>query len=164
GPAPRGRARRPTASRPRHPAPPEQTRRARARPSPPPRPPAAGPTRSRTRRGSRRVRAPSPLGGGRLVVGGELRAFAEEELLCLVEQDLVGLLRAARQPVLVHDHLEVLQPHLPRILRNALVDALAELVVPGLELQARKFLPELCTIDHPRHPHSPLGPLCITQP
>src|SRR3954471_21289209 len=89
----------------------------------------------------------SALRGGRLVVRRQLRPFAKEELLGLIEEHLVRLLRAAREPVLVHDHLEVLEPELPRVLRDVLVDALAQVVVPRLELEARQVLPELCALD-----------------
>src|SRR5205807_1943253 len=58
----------------------------------------------------------------------------------------------------------MLQPHLPRVLRDAVVDALAQLVVPRLEIEARQFLPELCALDHPRHRTLPGGLSCITQP
>src|SRR5207237_9160125 len=89
----------------------------------------------------------------------KLRAFAEEELLGLIEEHLVCLLRPARQPILVHDHLEVLEPHLPCVLGDGLVDALPQLIVPGLEVEARELLPELCTLHHPRHANSRVGDL-----
>src|SRR5947199_9232373 len=92
-----------------------------------------------------------PLGLGRLVVGRESGALAEEVLLRLVEQDLVRLLAAAGEPVLVHDHLEMLEPHLPRLLRNVVVDALPELVVERAVLEPGKLLLELHALHHPRH-------------
>src|SRR5439155_8292870 len=101
--------------------------------------------------------------GRRLVVRREMRAFAEEEFLGLIEEHLVRLLGAAGEAVLVHDHLEVLQPHLPRVLRDAVVNALAQLVVPRLEIEARQFLPELCALDDPRHRSLPRGRPCITR-
>src|SRR4051812_33696844 len=99
----------------------------------------------------------SALRGGRLVVRRQLRAFAEEELLRLIEEDLVRLLGAAPEPVLVHDHLEMLEPQLPGVLRDAFVDALAQVVVPRLELEAGQLLPDLCALHHPGHRNSPRG-------
>src|SRR5438128_3372603 len=92
-----------------------------------------------------------PFGGGWLVVGRQRRSLAEEVLLGLVEEDLVRLLAAAGQTVLVHDHLEMLQPHLPGFLRDVVVDALAQLVVEGLVLQAGQLPLELLALHHPRH-------------
>src|SRR5207253_4640149 len=57
----------------------------------------------------------------------------------------------------------MLQPHLPRVLRDAVVDALAQLVVPRFEIEARQLLSELCALDHPRHRTLPRGRPCITQ-
>src|SRR5438105_774112 len=95
-----------------------------------------------------------PLGCGRLVVGRERRALAEEVLLGLVEEDLVRLLAAAGQAVLVHDHLEVLEPHLPGFLRDVVVDALPQLVGERLVLQAGQLSLELLALHHPRHRES----------
>src|SRR5437764_9263313 len=54
------------------------------------------------------------------------RAFAEKVLLHLLQQKFLSLLRAEIQPVFVHEHLHVLDPHFPGFFRYVLVDALAE--------------------------------------
>src|SRR6266849_573781 len=94
-----------------------------------------------------------PLGLRRLVVGRQRRALAEEVLLRLVEEDLIRLLASPGEAVLVHDHLEMLQPHLPGLLRDAVVDALPELVGERLEFQAGQLALELDALHHPRHLH-----------
>src|SRR6185436_243358 len=63
----------------------------------------------------------------RNVAGGPLRTPAEEMLLHLLREILAGLLVRKVQPVLVDQHLLVLEPLLPRLFRDLLVDALAEL-------------------------------------
>src|SRR5438067_9432968 len=89
----------------------------------------------------------------RLVVRRQGGTLAEEVFLRLVEQDLVRLLAAAGQAILVHDHFEMLQPHLPRLLRDAVVDALAKLVRERLVLEPRQLALELDALEHPRHRH-----------
>ena len=91
---------------------------------------------------------------GRYVIRRKLRALAEEELLRLLEEDLVGLRVARGKAVLVQDHLEVLEPHLPGLLGDGVEDALTELVREGLERHARQFLPELLAVDRACHPES----------
>src|SRR6266851_835202 len=101
-----------------------------------------------------------PLGLRRLVVGRQRRALAEEVLLRLVEKDLVRLLASPGEPVLVHDHLEMLQPHLPRLLRDAVVDPLPQLVGERLVFQAGQLALELDALHHSRHLH--LLPECVS--
>src|SRR5512139_3592787 len=101
-----------------------------------------------------RTRASAPrlaLRGRRAVVRRELRALAEEELLGLLVQDLVGARIARREPVLVEDHLEVLEPHLPGLLGDAFVDALAQLVRKRPEGEARQLPAELPAHHHASH-------------
>jgi len=59
---------------------------------------------------------------------GECRAIAEEVLLHLLEEEFLRFRVAEVQPVLVHEHLHVLEPQLPRLFRDVLVDALSERV------------------------------------
>src|SRR5262249_19167327 len=104
----------------------------------------------------RRTMSPRPgnlasLRGGRTVIGRELGALAEEELLRLVEEDLLPALGREVESVLIHDHLRVLEPELPRFLRDVVVDLLAELVVEGLVDDTRQLLAELGAVDHPAH-------------
>src|ERR1700690_3316279 len=74
------------------------------------------------------------------------RALTEEVLLHLFDDELLRFRVAQVQPVLVHEDLHVLEPQLPGLFRDVLVDALAEgvpfegnVVEPGhlaLELDA----------------------------
>ena len=60
------------------------------------------------------------------------------------EQERLRLLRSEVEPVLVHDHLHVLEPHLPGFLGNVFVDTLAErMIVEGRLVEAGKFLVQL---------------------
>ena len=61
---------------------------------------------------------------------GQFRSFAEEKLLHLFFHDFLRIGIERIQPVLVHDHLGVLQPQLPGVFRNVFVDALANLTFP----------------------------------
>ena len=60
------------------------------------------------------------------VVRRQGSAFTEEILLHLLEQKLLRLGGSEIQPILVHEHLHVLDPHLPGVFRNVVVDALAQ--------------------------------------
>src|ERR1039457_349801 len=59
-------------------------------------------------------------------VGWQLRALAEEILVHLFEEEFLGLGGAEVEPVLVHDHLHVLNPHLPRFFGDVVEDFLAQ--------------------------------------
>src|SRR5512137_933162 len=100
-----------------------------------------------TRRISPSPRTGLPLARRRHVIRRQLRALAEEELLRLLEEDLVGAGVSRGQPVLVHDHLEVLEPHLPGFLGDGVVDALAEIVRERLEGHPGQLAPELFAVD-----------------
>src|SRR6185312_2398559 len=91
------------------------------------------------------------LGFGRDVVGRERRPLAEEVLLDLLAQDLLRLGRHEVEPVLVDQHLRVLEPHQPRLLRDVVVDALAELVLERLPPHAGELLAQLHALDHSCH-------------
>src|SRR2546430_14906771 len=86
----------------------------------------------------------------------------EEVLVGLIEGVRFRLLAPAGQGVLVRDHLEMLEPHLPRFLRNVVVDLLAELVVERAVLQPGKLLLKLHALHHPRHVTTSTGRGCIT--
>ena len=64
--------------------------------------------------------------------GRQRRALAEEEILHLLGDDLLGLFLPGHQAVLVENHLHPLFPELPRFGGDVLVDALAQLARPGL--------------------------------
>src|ERR1019366_7721352 len=59
-------------------------------------------------------------------VGRQLRALAEEILVHLFEKEFLGLGGAEVEPVLVHDHLHVFDPHLPRFLGDVVEDFLPQ--------------------------------------
>ena len=77
------------------------------------------------------------------VAGRQRRAFAEEEVLHVLRDQLLGLFLPGHQPVLVEDHLHALFPELPGLGRDVLEDPLAQLAGPGRCLQAGQFLLEL---------------------
>src|SRR5512133_3941565 len=58
----------------------------------------------------------------RYEIGRQLRALAEEVLVHLLQQKLLGLRRAKVEAIFVHEHLHVLDPHLPGLLGDAVVD------------------------------------------
>src|SRR5258706_14990165 len=94
------------------------------------------------------------LGLGRDVIGRELRPLAEEELLALLPQDLLRLGRHQVETVFIDQHLRVLEPQLPRLLRDVLEDALPERVVERLPLDAFGLAAELDAFDGAGHPDS----------
>src|ERR1019366_2255144 len=59
-------------------------------------------------------------------VGRQLRALAEEVLVHLFEEEFLRLGGAEVKPVLVHDHLHVFDPHLPRFLGDVVEDFLPQ--------------------------------------
>ena len=59
-------------------------------------------------------------------IGRQLRALAEEVLVHLFEQEFLGLRGTEVEAVLVHEHLHVLHPHLPRFLGDVVVDLLPQ--------------------------------------
>ena len=86
---------------------------------------------------------------GRNVTGRKRRAFAEEVLFHLLDQELLRFLRAQVEAVLVHDHLHVLDPHPPGFLRHVVVDALAEgMAFEGNLVESGHFPLELRAKDH----------------
>jgi hypothetical protein len=93
-------------------------------------------------------RSISGFGFLRDVPFGEARAFAEEELLHLLFHDFlrVGIERV--QAVFVHDHLGVLEPHLPGFSGDVFVDALAEFPFPGNAIKAGHLAPEFHAFHH----------------
>ena len=71
----------------------------------------------------------------------QLGAFAEEVFFHLLEQEFLRFGLAQVEAVLVHDHLHVFHPALPRLFRNVFVDALAQRVaVEGNFVEAGQFL------------------------
>src|SRR6185436_10509661 len=91
------------------------------------------------------------LGLGWHVIGRELRALAEEELLALLLENLLRPRRHQVQAVLVDEHLGMLEPELPRLLRDVVEDLLAQLVIPGLPLDALELFPHFDAVHQARH-------------
>ena len=88
----------------------------------------------------------------RHVVGWRLDAArTEQELFALLLEDFVRLLRREIEAVLVDDPLGVLDPVLPGLGRDVVVDALAQGIVERLVGEARKLLAEFCALDHTAH-------------
>src|SRR5215469_7935005 len=83
------------------------------------------------------------------VIRREGRSFAEEELLHLPGDDLLCFERRGIQSELVDEHLHVLYPKIPGLLRYVFVDALAQLSAPGRLIQARQLPSKLHTFHHP---------------
>src|ERR1017187_579301 len=91
------------------------------------------------------------------------RTFAKEVVFHLLQKEFLRFLRPQVEAVFVHDHFHVLQPELPRLFGNVVVDALTErmtfegnLVQTGhfpLELDA-KYLAAAGVLFNPR-PHHP---------
>src|ERR1039457_1669791 len=62
--------------------------------------------------------------GGRDVIGGQGRPGAKEETVHRLDEELLGFPVAEVEPVLVHNHLHAVHPHLPGLLGNVVVDLL----------------------------------------
>src|SRR5258707_1324770 len=63
---------------------------------------------------------------GSLIIRRQIRAFAEKIFFHLFDHELLRIWGTQIQAVLVHHHFQVLSPLLPGVLRNVIVDALAE--------------------------------------
>src|SRR5690606_21411748 len=80
---------------------------------------------------------------------------AEEMLLHLLGEPLAGAGVGQRQPVLVDEHRLVTQPLRPRLLRDVLVDALAEFARIGREVEAFGFSAKLHAVNGTSHRGGP---------
>src|SRR5687767_5807393 len=69
----------------------------------------------------------------------------------LLREVVARLLVGEVEPVLVHQHLLVLEPLPPRFLRHVLEDALAELARIGREIESLGLATELDALDHACH-------------
>src|SRR5690606_4430986 len=97
------------------------------------------------------ARKRKPSGFGRHVTGRLLTAIPEEIALHLGGEVLAGPRIGQAQAVLVDEHRLVAQPVLPGLLRDLLVDPLADLAGVGREIQPLGLLAELDAVDHPGH-------------
>src|SRR5690242_3250725 len=91
---------------------------------------------------------PSRLGNVPLRLVG---AFAEKVLAHLLLEVLPRPWVGEVQAVLVHEHLLVLEPALPRLLRDAFPEPLAELAGIRRKVEALGLAPELDALHHARH-------------
>src|SRR2546421_12427591 len=85
------------------------------------------------------------------IAGGGIRPLAEEVLAHLLLEVLSRPRVGEVQPVLVHQHLLVLEPLLPSFLGNALPELLSQLAGIGREIEAFGLLLELDAVHHARH-------------
>jgi hypothetical protein len=70
------------------------------------------------------------------VTGRQRRALAEEKIFHVLRDEVLRFLLPWHEPVLIEDHLHPILPELPRLARDVLVDALAELARPGRRVGA----------------------------
>src|ERR1700733_13055090 len=100
------------------------------------------------------TRSPTPparrLGSvrGGDITGRQGGSFTEEILFHLLQEKLLCFGVAQVQTIFIHDHLHLLDPHPPRLLRDVFVNALAERVaVKRRFVQARHLLSEFHAED-----------------
>src|SRR5258706_3491070 len=85
------------------------------------------------------------------VARGDVGAGAEEMALHLLREVVARFLVREIEPVLVHQHLLVLEPLLPRFLGHGFEQALAELAGVRQEIQALRLAAELDALYHSGH-------------
>src|ERR1700682_1183255 len=81
---------------------------------------------------------------GRDVFSGAGRAFSEEELLHLLHDNLLILLARWVQAILVQQHLAVLHPLAPSLLRDIFVNLLAQFAVERSLRKPGQFTFQFC--------------------
>src|SRR5882724_11669070 len=91
------------------------------------------------------------LGFLRGVVRRELRTLAEEIFFELVHPELLPRGGQEIDAVLVDDHLRVLEPEPPSLLRHVVEDALAQGALQRRLLEAFHFFPELHALNSSSH-------------
>src|SRR5437870_3619650 len=79
------------------------------------------------------------LGGWHVLLGGRY-SFSKEILLHLLDDDFLIFAPRRIQPVLIQQHLAEFCPRVPRLLRDVLVDFLAQLSIKRRLVQSREFL------------------------
>src|SRR3990172_331693 len=93
---------------------------------------------------------------GRLDVAlRRLRPAAEQEFLHLAGQELAGLGLEEHEPVLVDQHGLVSEPLLPGLLRDLVVNALAELTRIRRAIETFRLAAEQYALDHSCHCRTP---------
>jgi hypothetical protein len=86
---------------------------------------------------------------------GEFAAGAEEELVHLLDEELLGFFGPGLEAVLVEEHLLALDPFAPGFLGDVLVDLLAEVGVEGRFVEAFHFGFVFGAENHVRHCGAP---------
>src|ERR1700681_3712551 len=81
---------------------------------------------------------------GRDVFSGAGRAFSEEKLLHLLHDDLLILLARRIQAILIQQHLAMLHPLAPSLLRDVFVNLLAQFAVEWRFRKPRQFTFQFC--------------------
>src|ERR1035441_9068325 len=81
------------------------------------------------------------------VFGGMRRPFAEEKLLHLLHDDFLVLLARGVQAIFVEQHLAVLHPLAPRLLRDIFVDFFSQVAVEWRLGESGQFLFQFCAED-----------------
>src|SRR6516225_8334334 len=97
-----------------------------------------------------RVRRPERAALLRLlgyVLRRERRAFAEEEVLHVLRDEVLRLFLPRHQAVLVENHLHPVFPHLPGLRGDICVDTLAQFARPRWFVEARELFLELHAED-----------------
>jgi len=77
---------------------------------------------------------------GRNVFGGTRGPLAEEELFHLFDDDFLVLLAGGVEAIFVEQHLAMLHPLAPRLLRDVVVDFFSEVAVERRLGKAGQFL------------------------
>src|ERR1700757_2709465 len=88
-----------------------------------------------TRQGSTRNSLPEKSVRGRHILLGQRRSLTEKVLVHLLHQKLLRLGRPRLQAILIEQHLLVLQPLHPGLLRDVVIDLVAEIAVEGRLLE-----------------------------
>src|SRR6188768_2265786 len=91
---------------------------------------------------------------------GHLRALAEEELFHLLHQQLLRLRVGQVQAVVIDHQRGLLRPHIPGLLRDFVVDSLAEPTRKRRRIQAGQLAAQFYTVYHSWH--RPTSLLIIT--
>src|SRR4051794_9228655 len=82
---------------------------------------------------------------------GKLRAGAEEILLHLLHQELLGFGLPGLEPVFIQQHLGVFSPHAPSLGADVFINFLSQFSIEGGLIEAGEFTAEFDALYHTRH-------------
>jgi hypothetical protein len=91
------------------------------------------------------------LVGGGYIFLRKLAAAAEEEVIHLFDEELLGFAGPGLEAVLVEEHLLALHPLVPGFLADILVDFLSEVRVERWLVETLHFSFVSCAENHVRH-------------